>query len=402
MTYIDKIKDTGTIKVTLIFPALHDTPPPPRGLGCLHSLSDDLRELDRLPEALPVAEERVQISREISQSEPHVFTSSLAESLCYLSYVLRDLGRDKDSFSAIEEAVSLQRNMSENDPTVLADLAFSIHHMSFVLRDSGKLAESLASAENALSIRRRLAVSNPSKFNPLLAQSLNGLSLALRAGGRHDDALVQAQEAVAIQQQLVQEDSKTFKPDLVGLLNTVSYHLSAVHKLDDALRTVEQAIEMQRELVEADPSHYGGLANILDTRANVLCSLGRHDEALRTVSEAEDINGRNSTDPERLVRERSAVYLGTRCKCLVGCRQPAESLNAISAALESFRTVAKQTPSVISPVFSESIDAILGALLELNSTSTALDSMVEVVDLCRILYKDSPGRFGRTLRKALL
>ncbi|KAJ7846563.1 hypothetical protein B0H14DRAFT_3454257 [Mycena olivaceomarginata] len=66
------------------------------------------------------------------------------------------------------------------------------------------------------------------------------------------------------------------------------------------LRTVEQAIQMQRELVGADPSNYGGLANILDTRANVLCSLGRHDEALRTVSEAEDINRRNSTDSEQL------------------------------------------------------------------------------------------------------
>ncbi|KAF8160440.1 hypothetical protein K438DRAFT_1859750, partial [Mycena galopus ATCC 62051] len=288
-------------------------------LRCLHSLSDDLRELDRLPEALPVAEERVQISREISQSEPHVFTSLLAESLCYLSYVLRDLGQDRDSFIAVEEAVSLQRKISEEDPIVLEDLAFSMHHMSFVLRDLGKLVESLAPAKNALSIRRRLAASNPSKFNPLLAQSLNGLSLALREVGRHDDALVQAQEGVAIQQQLVQENSKTFKPDLVGLLNTVSYHLSAVCKPDDALRTVEQAIQMQRELVEADPGNYGGLANILDTRANVLCSLGRHDEALRTVSEAEDINRRNSTDPERLVRERSAVYLATRCKCLVGC-----------------------------------------------------------------------------------
>lgn len=159
---------------------------------------------------------------------------------------------------------------------------------------------------------------------------------------------------------------------------------------------------MQRELVGADPSNYSGLANILDTRANILCSLGRHDEALRTVSEAEDINRRNSTDPERLVCERSAVYLATRCKCLVGCRQPSESRIALSAALESYRTVAKQTPSVIGPGFSESIDAILGALLELNSTSTALDSMVEAVDLCRMLYKDSPGRFGHTLSKALL
>ncbi|KAJ6596221.1 hypothetical protein DFH09DRAFT_1024082, partial [Mycena vulgaris] len=187
-------------------------------LRCLHSLSDDLRNLDRLSEALPVAEERVHISREIAQSEPEVFTSSLAESLCYLSYVLRDLGRYEGARAAVEEAVALQRVHAEQDSLILGDLAFSLHHMAFTLRDVGRPADALVPAQDAASIRRSLAAANPAKFNALLAHSLDGLALALRAIGRQDAALASAQEAITIQRHLVQQDPVEYNPALAGLL----------------------------------------------------------------------------------------------------------------------------------------------------------------------------------------
>ncbi|KAJ7469019.1 hypothetical protein FB451DRAFT_368484 [Mycena latifolia] len=370
-------------------------------LRCLHSLSDDLRNLDRLSEALPVAEEQVQVNREIAQSEPEVFASSFASSLCDLSYVLRDLGRYKDACIAVEEAVALQRGLAEKDPIVLEDLALSLHHMAFSLRDVGKSAEALITAEHAVNIRRRLAELDPAKFRGLLAHSLNGLSLALRAVGRNDAALVQAQKAITIQRRLVQEDPVEYKPGLAALLNTAAYHLSAASQFANALTAVDEALEIQHELVEANPTNFNSvLANILDTRANVLCSLDRHEEGLRAISDAEEINRTRSTEPARLVRERSAVYLSTRAKCLIGTGQKAEALGAISEALKLYRAVADQTPSAIGAIFSQSVDAISGCFLELKSTD-ALELMVRLVDLCQLLGKEAPGRFDRALRKAL-
>ncbi|KAJ7683886.1 hypothetical protein B0H17DRAFT_1073503, partial [Mycena rosella] len=370
-------------------------------LRCLHSLSDDLRDLDRLPEALPVAEERVQISREIAQSEPDVFAPSLAESLCHLSYILRDLGRYEDACMTVQQAVAIQRGLADADPSVLQDLAFSLHHVAFTLRDVGKFDDALVPAQQAVNIRRRLAEEKPDKFSALFAHSLNGLSLALRAVCRHDDALARAQEAMTIQRNLVRRDADQFKPGLAGLLNTGAYQLSIGGQLEEALCAIDEAVEIQREVIGARPiSFHSVLADILDTRANVLCSLGRHEEGLQAISEAENLNRTKSSEPTQLVRERSAVYLSTRSKCLIGVGQPSKALGAIGEALELYREVAEQTPAVIGAVFSQSVDAISGCFIELNSTA-ALDSMAQMVDLCRLLGKDSPGRFERTLQQAL-
>ncbi|KAJ6596201.1 hypothetical protein DFH09DRAFT_1407201 [Mycena vulgaris] len=361
-------------------------------LPCLHSLSDDLRNLDRLPEALPVAEERVHISREIAQSEPEVFTSSLAESLCYLSYVLRDLGRYEGACTAVEEAVALQRVHAEQDSLILGDLAFSLHHMAFTLRDVGRPPDALVPAQDAANIRRSLAAANPAKFNALLAHSLDGLALALRAIGRQDAALASAQEAITIQRHLVQQNPVEYNPGLAGLLNAVTYHLPIVGRLEEALRACEEALRIQRELVEANAIDSSSvLANILDTQANILCSLGRCEDGLRAISEAEIINRTKSTEPRSALVHPRRMSLGTG--------QEPEALTAISNALQLYQEVAEQTPSVIGPVFSESVDAIIGCLHKLNPTD-ALDAMGQLVDLCRLLEKQTPGRFTRTSEKA--
>ncbi|KAJ7135228.1 hypothetical protein C8R43DRAFT_894346 [Mycena crocata] len=367
-------------------------------LRCLHSLADDLRDLDRLPEALPIAEERVDISREMAESEPDVFNATLAESLYHLSYVLRDLGRYQEACDAVEEAVTLQRLIAARDPTILGDLAFSLHHMSFTLRDVGNVVGALLPAENAVSIRRSLAEVNPVKFNPLLAHSLSALSLALRVMGRHENALLPSQEAIAIQRQLVSQDPMQFKPDLAAFLNTISYHFAAVGKAEAALHATDEALQIQRELTEADPVNFTVNANFLDTRANLLSSLGRHEEALQTIDEAEELNRTKSTEPAGLVRERSAVYWATRAKCLLGLGRQFDALSAITEALAIYRQVAEQSPTIVSPVFSDSVDAILGCLEQLKST----ELMVKLVELCRLLSKHAPGRFNAPLKKVLL
>ncbi|KAJ7641243.1 hypothetical protein FB45DRAFT_354053 [Roridomyces roridus] len=363
-------------------------------LRCLKLLSDDLRALDRLPEALPVAQERVQVSRELAASEPEAFNATLGQSLCHLSFVFRDLGRYEDSCSAVGEAAELQSGLATGDRAMQADLATSLHHMAFSLRDVAQFAESLDAAQNAVGIRRTLAVSAKSdKANALVAHSLNGLSLALKALGRNEDAVASVQEAVSIQRRLIEKDDAKFKPGLPALLNTLSYHLYAIGQPENALTAIDEAITMQQQLNDTSTVNYN--PNILDTRANVLCTLGRYEDALHTISEAQNANNckEPTSEPAIYIRERSAVYLATRAKCLSGLGRHNEAFAASTDSVLVYRQIAGQAPYVISEVFSESVDSILGCLKE---DEEEMNLMKEVVVLCRVLNKHCPGRFGGT------
>jgi tetratricopeptide (TPR) repeat protein len=279
----------------------------------LNNLSNRLRDLGRLEEALAAVEEAVEIRRELVASRPDAVRPDLAMSLNNLSNRLRDLGRSEEALAAIEEAVEIRRELAASRPDAFRpDLATSLNDLSLSLRRLGRSEEALAAIEEAVEIRHELAALRPDASRPNLAMSLSNLSLILRDLEQREEALTAIEVAVELFRELAASRPDAFRPNLATSLSNLSDCLSGLDRREEALAAIEETVVIRRELVASRPDVFpAALARSLNNLSLRLRDLDRREEALTSAMEAVEIVAPSFIAQPHAFRELMGTLIGT-------------------------------------------------------------------------------------------
>ncbi|WP_159031174.1 tetratricopeptide repeat-containing protein kinase family protein [Streptomyces acidiscabies] len=168
-------------------------------------------------------------------------------------------------------------------------MTFSNH-----LANLGRHEESLAQAEQAVRVCRALAAEAPQEYAVGLGAALNNLSVRLGELGRAEESLAAAFEAREAYEAL------GGVPGLAMVLNNLSNCLAAVGRREEALAAAEGAVVV---------GSYGDLARASTTLGNRLSELGRREEALDAfLSAVRSYDGRASADHAVTLNNLAVLY----------------------------------------------------------------------------------------------
>jgi tetratricopeptide (TPR) repeat protein len=267
----------------------------------LNRLGAALTQTGRQAEAMPPAQEAVDVYRELAATGPDRFRPDLATALSNISALFAALVRPADAVPPAREAVDVYRELAAADPDRYRPrLADSLHNLGDLFAALGRPAEALPSAQEVVLIGRELAAAKPDRFRPDLANSLNSLGLWFAAAGRLSEALPPAQEAVQIGRELAAADPRN-RPHLATALSNLDTLFAALSRLSEALPLAQEVVQIRRELAVADPDRFGPhLADSLTSLSVRISALGRLSEALPPAQEAVQ-TGRElaAADPDR-------------------------------------------------------------------------------------------------------
>ncbi len=197
--------------------------------------------------------------------------AALVGRLMTFSNHLANLGRHEESLAQAEEAVSVCRELAAEAPLEhTTSLGAALNNLSVRLGESGRAEESLAAAFEAREAYEALG------GVPGLAMVLNNLSNCLAAVGRREEALAAAEGAIVV---------GTYE-DLARASTTLGNRLSELGRREEALDAFLSAVRSYDGRASAD--HVITLNNL----AVLYDTLGRHDDALRTLDEGTTLQSR--------------------------------------------------------------------------------------------------------------
>ena len=200
------LRDFAVIVISIIYAQFKQTDKPAREAGyqrefaaVASKLAYRLSEVGRREEAVPPAQEAVELYRDLAEQNPDAFTPDLAGSLNNLANRLSEVGRREEAVLLAQEAVEFYRALAEQHPDAFtADLAMSLINLANGLSEVGRREEAVPVAQEAAELYRALAEQHPDAFTPDLAGSLNNLANRLSEVDRREEAVPVAQEAVAL------------------------------------------------------------------------------------------------------------------------------------------------------------------------------------------------------------
>jgi tetratricopeptide (TPR) repeat protein len=228
----------------------------PRGRW-LDWLGVTLAQTGRTAEALPPAQEAVEIRRELAAANPDRYRPDLAASLSNLGVWLSALGRMAEALPVTQEAVKIRRELGGAYPEQYrSHQATSLSNLALWLSALGRPAEALPPAQEAVEIRREQAAAYADRYRPDLAASLINLGVMLSALGRPAEALPPAREAVEAYQELAAAYPDRYRPELARSLSNLGRSLSALGRPTEALPPAREAVGAYRELAAAYPDRY--------------------------------------------------------------------------------------------------------------------------------------------------
>ena len=231
--------------------------------GSLNNLAAMLSILGLRKEAREIAQEAVDIRRELAARNPDAFRPVLAGSLNNLANSLSELGLRKEAREIAQEATDLYRELAARNPDAFRPvLAISLNNLANRLSELGLRKEARKVVQEAVYIRRELAARNPDAFRPDLATSLNNLANMLSELGLRQEARKVAQEAVDIRRELAALNPNAFRPELAGCLNNLAIILSQLGQSDKALPIARESAQLYVALTNQYPEAFRQNATI--------------------------------------------------------------------------------------------------------------------------------------------
>ena len=369
----------------------------------LSNLGIRFSELGCPAEALPVTQEAVEIRRELAAAYPDRYRPDLADSLINLGSQLSELGRPAEALSVALEAVGIRRKLAAAYPDAYRpSLATSLSNLSVWFFEMGFTAEALSVTEEAVGIRRELAAAYPDRYRADLADSLLNLGKWFSELGRPDEALPVTQEAVEIRRELAAAYPDRYRADLAAALTNLSVWLSELGRPDEALPVTQEAVKTYRELAAANPErHRSGLAKALNNLADWWSQLGRPDEARPVMQEAFDIYRElAATNPERHHADL-ANSLSNLGFLYLRVGAPARGGPLSQEAVEIYRGLVTANPGRYRPDLGRALTNLGACLAGVNRFAEALPVMRETVDTYRGLAAINPDRYRAGLARCL-
>ncbi|SDH91830.1 Tetratricopeptide repeat-containing protein [Actinokineospora alba] len=369
----------------------------------LNTLAVRLATMGRRGEALATGKEAADLYRELVAVAPDAYRPHLAGALNNLANRLAEVGRRGEALAPAQEAVNLYRELAEASPDAYRpDLAMSLNNLAASLAEVGRRDEALALAQEAVDIRRESAAASPDAYRPDLATSLNNLSNALGEVGRRGEALAPVQEAVNLYRELAEASPDAYRPDLATSLNNLSNTLAEVGRRGEALAPVQEAVNLYRELAEASPDAFRpDLAMSLNNLAIRLAAVGQWDEALAPVQEAVDIRRELAAVAPDAYRPALAMSLNNLSISLGDVGRRGEALATAQEAAELDRELAEASPDVYRPALAVSLNNLANRLAEVGQWDEALATAQETVDIRRELAAVAPDAYRPALAGSL-
>jgi hypothetical protein len=371
--------------------------------GSLSNLGNRFSELGRPDQALPPAREAVEIRRELAASYPDRYRPDLADSLSNLGIQFSELGRPDQALSVEQEAVEAWRELAAAYPDrYLPNLATSLSNLGVTFSELGRPAEALPAEQEAVEIRRELAASYPDRYRPDLTSSLSNLGVRFAELGHPDQALPPAQEAVEIRRELAAAYPDRYRPNLAGSLSNLGNLLAELGHPDQALPPAQEAVDAWRELAADYPDRYRpNLADSLSNLGVTFSKLGRPAEALPPTQEAVEIRRELAADYPDRYRSDLADSLSNLGVRFAELGRPAEALPAEQEAVEIRRELAVGYPDRYRPDLAGSLSNLGVTFAELGRPDQALPPAQEAVEIRRELAAGYPDRYRLELASSL-
>jgi hypothetical protein len=350
------------------------------------AVSDVLARWGRHGEALPPAEEAVELYRGLSADNPD-YLPDLASALNNLGNRLAELGRHSDALSPTEEAVRLYRGLAAENPGNLPNLASALNNLGSRLAELGRRGAALSPTEESVQLRRGLAANNPG-YLPDLASALTNLGNRLADLGMHGDALPPAEEAVQLCRGLAAENPG-YLPDLAGALTNLGNRLAALGRHGDGLAPAEEAVQLRRDLAAANPGYLPNLAIALNNLGISLAGLGRRGDALSPTEEAMELFRVLAADNQGYLPNLAGA-LTNLGNILAGLGRDGDALPPVEEAVQLRRVLVADNPGYIAHL-ADALNHLGSSLGDLGRHSDALAPVEESVQLYRGLAADNPG-----------
>ncbi|MFT3875223.1 MAG: tetratricopeptide repeat protein [Propioniciclava sp.] len=368
-----------------------------------YDLSIRLSYLGEYRQALPHAQEAVNLHRDLADDNPTRHNPNLANSLTNLSNRLGNLGEYRQALPHIQEAVNLHRDLADDNPTRHnPNLANSLTNLSNCLGNLGEYRQALPHAQEAVNLHRDLADDNPTRHNPNLANSLTNLSNRLGNLGEYRQALPHAQEAVNLHRDLADDNPTRHNPDLANSLTNLSNHLFYLGEHRQALPHIQEAVNLYRDLADDNPTrHNPNLANSLTNLSNHLFYLGEHRQALPHIQEAVNLYRDLADDNPTRHNPNLANSLNTLSNHLFYLGEHRQALPHIQEAVNLHRALADDNPTRHNPNLANSLNTLSNHLFYLGEHRQALPHIQEAVNLHRDLADDNPTRHNPNLANSL-
>ncbi|KAB5591451.1 hypothetical protein CTheo_5096 [Ceratobasidium theobromae] len=267
-------------------------------VSSLYNLSTALLGIGRHDEALAIAQEAATILQEVPDVDSQ--QCSISQSLTRFLNGLIQLGRYEEALPIAEATVEIDRRLSDHQPAVYSSfLAESLRNFAIIFSDTSRFEEAVERQSEALDIYRRLEAERPGIFTPKFIQSLLNLSNDLRSLGRHEQALVASQESVDISRKYVSDRPDVFRSlrMLAQSLMSLSISLSGLDLHQEALSVAEEATELVRSLAIKEPDdNQDLLEESLSVLAKSLSATGAEKKAQAVQDELEALTSAGNSD----------------------------------------------------------------------------------------------------------
>jgi tetratricopeptide (TPR) repeat protein len=254
----------------------------------LRELGGRLSELGRQEAALEVAQEAVELYRQLITTDPDKFAPDLARSLHQLGLRLSGVGQWQAAVESAQEGTELYRHLEADQPEAFRPyLAAGLGDLGRLLSGTGQREAALGATEEGADLYRQLNEARPDTYSSCLATSLSDLGLRLSELGQRERALGATEEAVRIRRELAAVWPDMFLPELATSMHNLGKMLTDLGQREAAVKVTEEAIGIRRELARSLPGTYlPALAVSLNNLGANLRRLGQQEAAFAALSEA--------------------------------------------------------------------------------------------------------------------
>ncbi|MGK7882854.1 MAG: tetratricopeptide repeat protein [Crocosphaera sp.] len=227
-----------------------------------------LYQQGKYAEAIPVAEQALQVAIELYGEEDN----NVASSLNNLAELYRSQGRYTEAEPLYKDALALRKKLLEEEQP---DLATSLNNLALLYYSQGRYTEAEPLYKDALALRKKLL----EEEHPDLATSLNNLAALYRSQGRYTEAEPLYKDALALIKKLLGDEH----PHVASSFNNLALLYYSQGRYTEAETLYKDALALRKKLLGDE---HPDVAASFNNLALLYSSQGRYTEAEPLYKEA--------------------------------------------------------------------------------------------------------------------
>ncbi|TFK25449.1 hypothetical protein FA15DRAFT_357972 [Coprinopsis marcescibilis] len=307
--------------------------------------------LKRIEDAIPPIAEAIQICRKLASKDPAGVGGALPSYIEGFLSLLSTAGRHADAVEQAQELVLIRRSSSFGEEQQL-NLGLMLDTMAYELFKCGRTTEGIAASVESVAVFRQVAARYEAFWQLRYALHRHGAYLTLV--GRPLEAMVAKQEAVAIYRQEKGALRRTDRQDgdlAESLLDFAEYLRTWKRHVSETPTAYLDAIDAFRHLAQTNPEIYEPkVAYSISRYAVFLSGAARYHESLEEARKAVGMHHRLALKDPNSFRERFGEWMSAMIDpistCSHGTHDQAHILMYVTGLIELHRNAASMHPEI--------------------------------------------------------